>query len=117
MKKYLTTILLITFSFLSAYANNPIEGNWDTKNYGTIVSIKKVDGVLKGIIKSSGNKNAKEGMQIIRNLKATDDGYEGEIYSVKRDKWMDAEFTRNGDVLEVEVSVGFISKTVEWDRK
>lgn len=117
MKKYLTALFIILLTALSIYAQNPIIGKWDTKNHGTIISVENVDGQLQGIIKSSGNPKAKEGTLIIRNLKENKDGYEGEIYSIKQGKWMDAEFTPMDNMMEVKVSVGFISKTVEWERK
>ncbi|KXX69524.1 hypothetical protein AVL50_15750 [Flammeovirga sp. SJP92] len=102
---------------MTVYAQYPIEGKWDTKNHGTILSISKNKEIYEGFIKSTGSKKAVEGKQMIRNIQPTKNGFEGEIYSIKQDKWLDAEFYPKEEIMEVKVSVGFLSKTVEWERQ
>ncbi|WP_044213517.1 hypothetical protein [Flammeovirga sp. OC4] len=117
MGKYISIFLLFFFTSVSVFAQHPIEGKWDTQRHGTILSIKKNKNIYEGFVKSTGSEKIEEGKQMIRNIQPTKNGFEGEIYSVKQDKWLTAEFYPEKEAMEVKISVGILSKTLEWERK
>ena len=45
------------------------------------------------------------------------DSWHVTIFAPERDKHFPAILTANGDVLEIEVDVGFFTKDVEWQRQ
>ena len=52
---------------------------------------------------------------MLKDLKQKDQTWEAKIYAAKRQKWYDAVITPpKGNELEIEISVGFLSKTIEW---
>ena len=87
------------------------------KKDGTVVNIKKVGNIFEGFVKSTESEADIVGKKVIRDIKPTKNGFEGEIYAIKMDKWLDAKFKPNGDIMEVKASLGFVSRTMEWDRE
>ncbi|NLR91545.1 MULTISPECIES: DUF2147 domain-containing protein [Flammeovirga] len=114
MKKFIALLIFSMISFISF--GQDIKGKWNTGKEDTIVEIKG-DDVLEGKISSTHNPKGKVGTVILRDLKKKGDHYEGEIYSIKKDEWYNADVKVVDDHLEVKVSVGFLSKTVEWKKK
>ena len=82
----------------------------------TIIEITEIDGKPNGKIKSSDNPKAKIGNVILKEVNKNGRIWGGKIYAAKRQEWYDAEITQKGNVLEIEISVGFFSKTVEWKK-
>ncbi len=41
--------------------------------------------------------------------------FKGKLYVIKKGKWVDAVFNRKGDTLNITVSSGWMSKTIQWD--
>ena len=110
--------LLIAFTILSycASGQSNITGTWDTGEDNTVIEIIEIDGKPTGKIKASDNPKAKIGKIILKEVKKTGRIWNGKIYAAKRQKWYDAEITHKGDVLEIEISVGFFKKTLEWKK-
>lgn len=55
---------------------------------------------------------------MVKDLKQDKKGiWKGQVYAPRRDEWYDAEFTPKENSLEIEVKVGFTSRTMEWKRK
>ena len=110
--------ILIAFSIFaySLFGQSNLIGTWDTGEDNTIIEITEIDGKPTGKIKSSDNPKAKIGKVILKDVKQKGEIGEGKIYAAKRQEWYDAEITQKGDVLEIEISVGFFSKTVVWKK-
>ncbi|NME68092.1 DUF2147 domain-containing protein [Flammeovirga aprica] len=117
MKKFISLLLFILITSITAFAQTDIEGTWDMKKDGTIVTIKKADSIFEGFVISTESEADIVGKKVIRDIKPTKNGFEGEIYAIKLDKWLEAKFKPDGDIMEVKASLGFVSRTMEWDRK
>lgn len=113
--KYTILIALSFFSY-SLFGQANLTGTWDTGEDNTIIVITEIDGKPTGKIKSSDNPKATIGKVILKDVKKKGEIWEGKIYAAKRQEWYDAEITQKGDVLEIEISVGFFSKTLEWKK-
>lgn len=113
----ITAVCLIgLFTSFSVNTQSPIEGVWATGKDNTKVEIIEVDDVLEGKIQSSNNTNVEIGTRIIKDLRKGDGSYKGKLYIIKMQRWVNATFSPKGGKLIVTVSIGFRSKTVEWDR-
>ena len=109
-------LFLVLFLTSSAFAQSTLLGNWKTGEENTIVSITETEGVLSGLIVSSDNKNARIGKPLIRNIKADGKQWKGELYAAKKEKWINADFKVEKTTLFIDVKVGFLSKTFEWNK-
>lgn len=109
--------IVFAFLFLTAtlYAQQSIEGVWNTGKENTTVEFKRTDKGLEGAILSSDNAKAKIGLLIVKKLKKEKGLYKGKLYAVKKRKWLDATFERKGATLEILVSSAWGSKTIEWE--
>ena len=111
--KYLSLLAVIICSFSVSGQCNFI-GSWDTKEDNTIIVISESEGNILGKIESSANPKAVVGKVILKDLKPNGNSWKGTIYAAKRKQWYDAVVTLNESVLEIEIQVGFFSKTIEW---
>ena len=117
MKNIFAIVIISLFSFTS-FAQSGVSGNWVVGEQNTVIKIKKGDNSHSGKIVSSDNPEAKIGKLMVKDLKQDKKGnWKGKVYSPKRKEWYDAEFTRKGEILEVTISVGFFSKTIEWKKQ
>ena len=110
--------ILIAFSIFaySLFGQSNLTGTWDTGEDNTIIEITEIEDKPTGKIKSSDNPKAKIGNVILKEVNKNGRIWKGKIYAAKRQEWYDAEITQKGDVLEIEISVGFFSKTLEWNK-
>lgn len=115
MKNIFLLLTLSLFSF-SVFAQSDLSGKWNTGEQHTIIKIEQHDGVSTGTIISSDNPNAKIGNVMVKELKQKKSSWKGKVYSQKRKEWYNAEFSPNGNTLNVVISVGFFSKTLEWTK-
>lgn len=115
MKKT-AVFLIVLFTSFSAYAQSPIEGVWATGKDNTMVEIRGTDDVVEGKIHTSDNAKAEIGKLIIKDLREDDGSYNGKLYIIKMQRWVNATFSPKGEKLIVTVSAGFRSKTVEWEK-
>jgi uncharacterized protein (DUF2147 family) len=115
MKNLILTVILALFS-ITLFSQSDISGTWNTGDQNTLVKIEKVNDVYVGKIVSSDNSKAKIGAKLIKDVKLKNNKFKGEMYAPKKGEWYDAEFTKKGSILEIEISAGFMSKTVEWTK-
>lgn len=116
MKK-LSTFFIAFFLIASLSAQKTLEGTWQTGEDNTVVKTYQKDGAWYGKIISSDNPKAKMGTDILKGFKQENGAWEGKIFAIKRGKIMDAIIKPAKDVLEITVSAGFFSKTLEWKRE
>jgi uncharacterized protein (DUF2147 family) len=111
-------LLIISLFSSNSFAQSNVSGNWIVGEQNTVVKIEQHHGVYTGKIISSDNPKAEIGKLMVKELTQTKKGnWEGKVYSPKRKEWYDAEFTPQGNKLEITISVGFFSKTIEWIKK
>tara|TARA_Y100000389_G_C17321482_1_gene443304 strand:- start:391 stop:741 length:351 start_codon:yes stop_codon:yes gene_type:complete len=115
MMKHLILIVATLCSF-SVFGQNNLTGTWDTGEDNTVIEITKSAVITSGKIKSSDNPKATIGKVMLKDLKKSGSSWKGKIYAAKRQEWYDAVLTRKGNILEIEISVGFFSKTIEWNK-
>lgn len=113
--KNLILFVLLCFSF-SAFSQSSLKGIWNTGEDNTKIEIYQSNDHWVGKIKSSDNPKAKIGEVVLKDLKKDDNNWKGEIYTAKKQQWYEAIITPKGNILEIEISVGFITKTVEWKK-
>ena len=74
------------------------------------------EGSWFGKVIASDNPKAKIGTDILRGFTQKNGEWKGKIFAAKRGKIMDAVIQPAKDLLNITVSAGFISKTLEWKR-
>jgi uncharacterized protein (DUF2147 family) len=113
--KILSTALLV-FLMSSAYGQS-IEGLWNTGMDGTIVEILEDSGICTGRVHSSEAENAQPGFVLIKDLQQSGDKWKGQLFSVKKKKWLKASMkVIDKDQLKITATYGVMSKTIEWER-
>ena len=114
VKSLVLILLLVTTSLVHAQSRSPLDGIWNTGQQNTNVEIIYNEGIASGRIVSSDNEKVKIGLVMLKDLKKTGDAWQGKIFSLKRKKWFDVQIRPTGDRLNLKISSGFYSKTVEW---
>jgi hypothetical protein len=112
--KTITSVISLYLFILAQFAMADLEGNWDTGKENTIVKIHQKDGIMLGEIVSSDNPKAKPGANLIKELKKEGQVWKGKLFAPKKQEWVDATFTRQGEKLTILVKVGPLSNTVDW---
>ena len=112
----ITILIALSIFSYSLFGQSNLIGTWNTGEDNTIIEISEIDRKSAGKIKSSDNPKAKIGNVILKEVNKNGRIWEGKIYAAKRQEWYDADITQKGDVLEIEISVGFLSKTIEWKK-
>jgi hypothetical protein len=107
-------ILLMMLSSTSLFAQQSLDGVWQTGVDNTKIETYRKDGAWFGKIISSDNPRAKTGTDILRNFKKNGDLWEGQLYAIKKDKLVNAIITPTENKLLIKVSVGFFTKNLEW---
>jgi len=110
MKNFIFILGLLLTS-VSINAQQIIVGLWNTGQDNTIIEIIG----NTGKIQSSDNEKATVGKLIIKDLKKIDNTYKGQLYLIRKDRWVDAVFVPNGNYLNVTISAGWQSKTLKWN--
>lgn len=111
MKNLIIVLAMLIGSISNTYAQQSIEGIWNTGKENTTIEIKKTEGKIH----SSENLKATPNMLMIKDLKKSNNEFKGKLYVIKKDKWVDAVFVPIGNTLTVTVSAGFQSKTLKWN--
>lgn len=113
----MTIALAIAMTF-SLSAQSDLTGIWNAGQGNTKIELQQNDdGLIEGKVISSDNPKAKIGKVFLKDIKRKDGEWTGKMYVAKKQKWYDATFERQQDKLEVTLSVGFFSKTLEWKRQ
>lgn len=111
-----TILFVFVLCSYAIYGQNNLVGIWDTGENNTKIEIAAPDGVITGKIKSSDNPKAAVGKVILKDLKKEDTHWKGKIYAAKKKKWYDAVLSEKKEQLEINISVGFLSKTLTWKK-
>jgi len=53
---------------------------------------------------------------ILKDLVKTGNKWSGKIFAVKRNEWYDVEITSKKNMLDLKVHIGFVSKTLTWEK-
>lgn len=114
--KVLTTLFLLMFSIVYSSEQQSLEGLWKTGKEETIIEISFSSEQLIGKIKSSNNEEAEMGKIILKALRSEGNKWVGKIYDVKRKKWYNVEIISKEEVLELKISSGIISKSLQWKK-
>lgn len=110
MKTLLIFLGLLLTSF-SINAQQSIDAIWDTGKQNTTIEIKNGEGKIY----SSDNIKATKGKLMIKEINKIDNKYKGKLYIIKINKWVDAVFVPNGNLLSITISTGWQSKTLKWN--
>lgn len=110
-------VLIISLFSMNSFAQSDLSGEWIVGEKNTVVKIEQHNSIYSGKIISSDNPKVKIGNLMVKELRQTKGKWEGKVYSPKRMEWYDAEFTKKENKLNIAISVGFFSKTVEWTKK
>ena len=113
--KQLPILLFVLFSTLSINSQQSIEGIWNTGKENTKIEIKKTNNEIEGTILSSDNAKAPIGKLMIKEVVEKNGVFKGKLLAIKKGKWVDAVFNRKGNILNITVSSGWMSKTIQWD--
>jgi hypothetical protein len=109
-------LLFLLFLTSSVFAQDMHQGVWLIGENGAKVKTYMKDGEWFGKLVSSDNPKAPIGTDILRHFKLVDGVWKGQLYAIKRDKLMDATIQPSNEKMEIKVSVGFFSKTLEWKK-
>lgn len=109
----------IVFFFLllstnSAMAQQSILGRWNTGQENTIIEIKEVQCKIEGRIVASDNSKAPIGRLIVKVVYSEDGHISGSLYSLRKGKWFDAFFSPKSKNMEVTLTVGWITRKLNW---
>jgi uncharacterized protein (DUF2147 family) len=112
-------LLMAIFGLIgsSIFAQSDISGTWNTGEQNTLVEIVKEGEAYAGKVISSNNDKLKPGTLLIKDVKRKKKKWMGQLYAPKKDEWYKAEFANKGNTLEIVLSVGIMSKTVEWTKE
>lgn len=113
----IVALLMISLFSINSFAQTDLSGEWIVGEQNTVVKIEQHNSIYSGKIISSDNPKVEDGKLMVKELKQTKGKWTGKVYSPKRKHWYDAEFIQKGNILNVEISVGFFSKTIEWIKK
>jgi hypothetical protein len=109
-------IMLLTFLSFSVKAQTSPEGVWIAEKNNTKIHITQVNGEWLGKVISSDNKDTEIGLVILKDLKKEGSEWKGMIYAVNRKEWYNVVIYPRNELLELEISVGFLSKSLKWQK-
>ena len=109
-------LIVVTLCSFSVFGQSQLNGTWNTGEDNTKIEISESESQITGNIKSSDNPKAQIGKVILKDLKEEGNNWKGKIFAAKKQKWYEAVITPKGNTLEIEISVGFFSKTIEWTK-
>lgn len=110
-----TLALWLTSDLL--FAQDSIQGIWQTGEENTKVETYEKDGEWFGKIISSDNEKAKIGKDILLHFTKSKSKWNGKLYAAKRDKILDAEIVPGKDMMKLKVRAGIFKKELSWKRE
>lgn len=112
-----TIIVVLSFFYIF---QNPSEyiiiGTWNTLENNTKIQIVEEKGMLIGRIKSSDNTKVQVGKLILKDLIKTGNSWSGKIFSLKRNEWYDVEIIPQKNNLDLKIQIGYIHKSLTWEK-
>ncbi|MEO0469269.1 MAG: hypothetical protein AAF206_06605 [Bacteroidota bacterium] len=115
--KTVAILFFMLLGGLSLQAQESLAGIWNTGQENTTVEIKQAGNDWSGKIHASDNPKAPLGTLMIKEVKKDKKGYKGKLYSIKKDRWVDAYFEPQGDTLSITISVAWQKKSLAWTRE
>lgn len=112
-RKIYTTLFLLMFLIVYTSAQQSLEGLWKTGKEETLIKIFYSNEQLIGKIKSSNNEQAEIGKIILKDFESEGNKWVGKIYAVKRKKWYNVEIISKEEVLELKISFGLMSRSLQ----
>ena len=117
MKIRIILLMSVLLATSQAFAAD-ISGFWKSVDAPGWIEIKLAQG--KGFVVRNDKFPERVGREILKDLKADDSEqglWTGQIYAERAGEYKDAELTlAEADRMEIKVKVGFISRTLEWQR-
>lgn len=111
--------LIVVLSFFCIF-QNPSEyviiGTWNTLENNTRIQIIEEKGMLIGRIKSSDNTKVQVGKIILKDLTKTGNSWSGKIFSLKRNEWYDVEIIPQKNNLDLKIQIGFVHRSLTWEK-
>lgn len=116
MKQAILLSLLFLGSF-TTQAQESMAGQWNTGRENTIIEMKQDGSEWLGTILSSENEKAEIGKLMVKELQKKGEGFEGKIYVIRRERWMEAYFEPEGNSMKVTVSAGMMKRSIDWTKE
>ncbi len=120
LRLHLGGILLMLLAAQTYASSDGLAGIWQHEDEPVWIQIDDSGEQIAGVIRRNGNNAESEGFELIRGVEADQKKpgrWTGEIYAERFEEYKNATFTLpEADLLRVKVKVGFLSKTVEWNR-
>ena len=86
-------------------------GVWLYKQDSSKIEIYIKDGDLSGTLISSKNLSNEPGTEIFKHFKLKNGKWQGKLYLIKLQQWVDASFQLKDNLLLVEYNYGFLTKS------
>ena len=116
MKIFLIVIMVI-YSGISFASEEQLEGMWKDQDEPVWLELTlSDDGMLQGVMKRNDNDPEMVGKVILKDISGkSENSWDGKVWANIFGSYKNAELTlEKSGRLQIEVSVGFLSKTVHW---
>lgn len=97
-------------------AQPSILGRWNTGQENTVIEIKEVAGKIEGKIVTSDHTKVPIGRLILKDVYRVNQNFKGKLYSLRKNKWFDAEFSPKQEKIEVAITVGWVTREINWKK-
>lgn len=113
-----TILLLMTLMTSAPLLAENLDGFWQHEKQPLWIEVSTAGGGAKVV--RNDNKPDAVGFEMLRNLErqgGEGDGWTGEVYAAQLGEFKSAKISLLGaDLMQFKVKVGFMSRTVEWQR-
>ena len=111
----LFTILAILWSPLAAAGD--LAGFWKFDEGPGWIEVRFIDGVGSATVRRNDRFPERVGRQLLKDIKADGEGWTAQVYVERSEEYRDAKLAlSDSGQLEIKVKVGFISRTLAWNR-
>jgi|GEM_PF-470427 len=98
------------------FSQDSLAGRWAFEEDNTTVEFYQKNDAFFGKLVASDNPNAPIGTDVFREFVLKNGKWKGKIYSIKRNKVLNAKLTQFEEEMKVTASFGFLRKTLVWKR-
>ncbi len=109
-----TLICLFMLSFFSE-SNSP-KGMWVHKEDASRIEIYGDHGKFSGKLVSSRHPFLEPGIEVLKDLEFKKGKWQGKVYISKKKRWVDATLMHKGDLLFIEMDLGYEIRKIHWYR-
>ena len=116
--KGLKALVLFTLLWAPAALSEGITGFWKHESEPGWIEIRFEEGVGTGTVLRNDKFPERVGTEILKDILADGNGkWEAKVYAARAEEYRDARLHQSvPDVMEIEVKVGFITRTLKWVR-